>query len=107
MIAPQFLRANPRLRGRGVPYVYGIGEGISAFEALIAQATIVGSSVLCRLTNVRTNGRKSVIDGTDVAANTPDLRLVNGLFVESSLKGDENLVTPDMTVGAWVQSQQL
>jgi len=66
MIAPQFLRANPRLRGRGVPYIYGIG-GPSAFEALYAQATVVGSSAL-PLTNTSSGNRKSVFSGGDVRA---------------------------------------
>jgi len=74
----------------------------SAFGYLTAQGVQVGSAAL-PLTCDRDDQRKSIIDGTDVAADVADLRLVNGIFVESSLKGDENLVTPDMTVGAWVK----
>jgi len=76
MIAPQFLRANPRLRGRGAPYIYGIG-GPSPFEALYAQATVVGSPAL-PLLNTSDGNRNSVFDGGDVrATNLVDTDLTN------------------------------
>jgi len=71
-------------------------SGQSAFDKLLREGTQVGSTAL-PLTDVRTGARKSIIDGTDVLADTPDLRLVNGILVPSSLKGDTNKVTTVLT----------
>jgi len=77
---------------------------LSDFDKLYNQATVVGSSAL-PLTCDRDDPRKSIIDGTDVAADVADLRLVNGIFVSSSLKSEILLVDNDLTnAAAWVPS---
>jgi len=73
-----------------------------AFNQLNRESTVVGSTAL-PLACVRIDPRKGIIDGTDVLANTPDLRWVGGQLVVSSLKGDANLVAADLTDGSWTK----
>jgi len=68
--------------------------GQSAYDKLSRESTQVGSPEL-PLTCDRDDPRKSIIDGTDVLADVADLRLVSGIFVSSSLKGDTNLIDTD------------
>jgi len=83
-----FRRKDGRLDIRKLIAANIIG-GLSLFDKLYNQATVVGSPAL-PLTCDRDDPRKSIIDGTDVLADVADLVKVNGIFVSSSLKGDEN-----------------
>jgi len=70
--------------------------GVDDFDLLDEEATAVGSEAL-PVTCVRIDPRKSIVDGTDVPAGTPDLRWVVGEPVVSSLRGDENRLDSDLT----------
>jgi hypothetical protein len=103
MIAPRHLIANPRLRGRGVPRVYGT-EQPSAFDILYNEADIVGYDI--PVTCTRSGARKSVDSNTDteVAANTADQFNVSNTPMISSMNGATNLVDTDLSnASSWAQ----
>jgi len=77
--------------------------GVDDFDVQNEDAILVGSEAL-PVTCVRVDPRKSIIDGTDVPAGTPDLRWVGGRPVVSSLKGDQILVDNDFGSPDWLRT---
>jgi len=74
MIAPQFLRANPRLRGRGVPYIYGLGDQPAPGFRFTAKTDNTGTSNNDQFTIPLYSGETYdftvAYDGQETAQNT-------------------------------------
>jgi len=81
--------------------IWGNSLPSTPFDRLLREAVIVGGSAL-QLTNVRAGARKSIIDGTDVPANTPGLRVVNGIFVVDNMAAATIKVTN--VLSDWTQA---
>ena len=70
---------------------------ISAFEVLLQEATMVGRDL--SVTTTRTGARKSIFSDvtTEVAANTADEYVANGLYVYGVMSDATNLVATSIT----------
>ena len=78
-------------------YLYGDRRKYDWFNSLLSEGTMVGRDL--SVTTTRTGTRKSIFtdESAEVAANTGDLHIVNGLYLYGAMNGATNAVDTDLT----------